>query len=178
MATPQRIHIVGTAGSGKTTLGREIAARLGIPHIELDSLFWKPNWQQSELEDFRDRVRKTLSTETWVVDGNYSRVRDIIWENVELVVWLDFSLCVCFRRVLFRTLRRITRKEELWNGNRETFAEAFLSKDSIVLYSYQAHRKLRQRYSDLFSQPQNAHIRVAHLKNSAELGEFLDSFTS
>ena len=34
----QRISIVGTAGSGKTTLARQVSQQLQIPHIELDRL--------------------------------------------------------------------------------------------------------------------------------------------
>lgn len=178
MTISQRIHIVGTAGSGKTTLGQELAARLGLPHIELDSLFWQENWRESDIEDYRTRVREALAGDAWVVDGNYSRVRDLVWERVEMVVWLDFSLWVCLRRVLVRSVQRILSREELWNGNRETFVDVFLTRESIVWYSFKGHRRLRQRYSDLFALPQNAHFLVAHLKTPAELEGFLSSLIS
>jgi adenylate kinase family enzyme len=178
MTTPQRIHIVGTAGSGKTYLAQELSTRLGIPHIELDALFWRSGWQESENEDFRGRVREALSGEAWVVDGNYSRVRDIVWKQVELVVWLDYSLWVCFWRVLLRSIGRIISREELWNGNRESFSDVFFSKDSIVLYSFQAHARLRKRYADLFAKSDDNLFRVAHLQKPGDVRRFLESLTS
>jgi adenylate kinase family enzyme len=146
MTTPQRIHVVGSPGSGKTTLGREIGTRLDIPHIELDVLFWRPEWQQSEIEDFRRRVREALAGEAWVVDGNYSQVRPVVWERVELVVWLDYHLRVCFWRVLMRTFGRVFTGEPLWHGNRETFGRAFLSQDSLLLYVLKTYRRRRRQY--------------------------------
>ena len=39
-----RIVVVGTSGVGKTTLAKDIAAALAIPHVELDALHWDPGW--------------------------------------------------------------------------------------------------------------------------------------
>lgn len=131
MTSPKRIHIVGSPGSGKTTLGREIGAQLNIPHIEMDVLFWRPEWKQSEIDDFRRRLREALAGPEWVVDGNYSKARPVVWERVELVVWLDYSLGVCFWRVLMHTMGRVFTGNRLWHGDRETYGRAFLSRDSM-----------------------------------------------
>lgn len=178
MTTPQRIHIIGSAGSGKTTLGRELSARQGIPHVELDALYWGPNWQESEREDFRRSVAEALAGDAWVVEGNYSKARDLIWERVELVVWLDFSLGVCLWRTLWRTLGRVATREELWNGNRETIVDAFFSRESLMWYLLKTHRRRRRQYAGLSSLPENADIRFVRLRKPSELGEFLDSLTS
>ncbi len=68
----RRLAVVGTTGSGKTRLAREISTRLEIPHIELDSLYWGPYWTEPPVEAFRERVARALTGEAWVVDGNYS----------------------------------------------------------------------------------------------------------
>ena len=62
----ERIAIVGTTGSGKTTLARRVAQRCLIPHIELDALQWEPNWKPAEPQVFRDRVTADLSGDRWV----------------------------------------------------------------------------------------------------------------
>ncbi|MAU01480.1 MAG: adenylate kinase, partial [Anaerolineaceae bacterium] len=81
-----RIVVVGTSGSGKTTLAQQLAACLGYPHIELDSLHWGPNW--TEAPDFAQKVAQAVERPYWVLDGNYSRVRQIIWSQADTIVWL------------------------------------------------------------------------------------------
>ncbi len=87
----QRINVVGVTGSGKTTLARRLSDRLDIPHVELDALFWGPGWTETPDDVFRERVRQALAGERWVVDGNYSRIRDIIWPRADTIIWLDYS---------------------------------------------------------------------------------------
>ena len=87
----QRISIVGTTGSGKTTLARQVSQRLQIPHIEeLDELHWEPNWIEASTQVFSDRVSEALKGDRWVVDGNYSKIRDVIWSQADTVVFLDY----------------------------------------------------------------------------------------
>src|SRR5215213_5524259 len=89
-ALPQRIVVVGTSGSGKTTLARELAQRCSLPHIEMDALHWGPNWTEAPIEVFRQRVELALEAPGWVVDGNYSKLRNLVWRRAELIVWLDY----------------------------------------------------------------------------------------
>jgi hypothetical protein len=102
----------------------------------------------------------------------------LVWERVELVIWLDFSLGVCLWRTLFRTLRRVSTREELWHGNRETIREAFFSPDSLLWYVFKTHRRRRRQYAELSTRPEHAHIEFARLGKPSELGDFLDSLTS
>ena len=75
----RRFSVVGNSGSGKTTVARALAAAAGIPHLELDSVFHQPGWQPLDTAEFRKRVADFTSGQAWVVDGNYSAVRDIAW---------------------------------------------------------------------------------------------------
>ena len=68
----QRISVVGSTGTGKTTVAREISIRLTLPHIELDALYWGNNWTGVPDDVFRTRVTDAIRAERWVVDGNYS----------------------------------------------------------------------------------------------------------
>lgn len=81
MTTLRRIVVVGTTGSGKSTLARTLAQRLNVPHVELDALHWEPNWRQAAPPVFRERTAHALAGEGWVVDGNYSVVRDLTWSR-------------------------------------------------------------------------------------------------
>jgi len=55
-----KILVVGTSGSGKTTLARKLSKILHIKDIELDALFWKENWVQSEQEEFREKIQNAI----------------------------------------------------------------------------------------------------------------------
>ena len=164
-AIPQRISIIGTTGSGKTTLGHNIAERLGIPHIELDAIHWRENWDPLPVDEFRDQVILALAKDSWVIDGNYSKVRDIIWERAETIVWLDYSLPRILYQLFQRTLRRVFTRQELWNENREHFQSQFMSRDSIFLWAIKTYPKRRKLYPELFAKPENAHLNIVHLSS-------------
>src|SRR5437016_1896693 len=80
-----RIVVIGTSGSGKTTQARHLSERLGIPHVELDALHWVPGWTEAPTDALRERVTEALAGDAWLVDGNYSVVRDIVWPRADTV---------------------------------------------------------------------------------------------
>ena len=104
-----RVVVYGQTCSGKTTVARSIAQSIGVPHIELDAIFWMPQWVSRPLEQFRAEVSAVLSSHTggWVCDGNYSRVRDLILPLADTAVWLRPPFRVIFWRLLKRTIVRL-----------------------------------------------------------------------
>jgi adenylate kinase family enzyme len=170
----RRIAVVGTTGSGKTTLASRLAERLGIPHVEMDALYWDPGWTPVEPEVFRERLTQALSSPAWVTCGNYGKVADIVWHQADTVVWLDYALPVILGRVAWRTVRRVARGEELWNQNRERFANAFLSRDSIILWALRTYHRRRREYPVLLGRPEHAHLAVVHLYSPREARRWLD----
>ncbi|MEW6493215.1 MAG: AAA family ATPase [Cyanobacteriota bacterium] len=173
----QRIAVVGTTGSGKTTLARQLAQQLAIPHVELDALHWQPNWTPASVSIFRDRVSQALSGNNWVVDGNYSKIRDIVWSRADTIVWLDYPLPVIMRRLLRRTWRRVVMQEELWSGNRETWQQTF-SRDSILLWALKTYRKKRKEYPLLFQNQEYAHLTVIRLNSPKVTDAWLANLTA
>ena len=161
--TGQRIVVVGTTGSGKTMLAAQLAAILGITHIEIDALHWDANWTMPPLEVFRQRMETALASPRWVADGNYGKVRDLTWGQADALVWLDYNLPTIVWRLLKRTFRRVLTREALWNSNRETFRGAFLAKDSLFTHALRTHKNYRKTYPLLFGQPEYAHLRVVRL---------------
>ena len=159
----QRFVVVGTSGSGKTTTAGQIAQRLGMPHVELDAIHWEPDWTMAPLDVFRERTAQALSGDAWVVDGNYSKVRDIVWNRADTVVWLDYALPVIMWQLVRRTLRRSLTREELWGGNRESLRMALFSRESILLWALQTYRRRRREYPMLFNRPEHVHLTVVHL---------------
>ncbi len=160
-----RILVVGTSGSGKTTMGRQLAVRLGLRHIELDALHWDANWTEAPPAVFRERLLAALPDDGWVVDGNYAKARDILWSRATAIVWLDYSLPIILVRLTRRTFRRVATREPLWNGNQERLRTAFFSRDSIFLWALQTYRRYRRDYADLLAQPQYAHLTAVRLRS-------------
>lgn len=171
----KRIIIVGATGSGKTTLAKQLSHRLGIPHTEIDSLYWLPNWEPSPLLEFREKVEAVTSSDSWILDGNYSRIRDLVWTKADTLIWLDYPLWLVLGRSLKRGIRRINTQEDLWNsGNRETWKRFFFSRDSILVWLFKTHPRHRQEYPELFKQPAYTHLNVIHLHSTQETARWLE----
>ncbi|PLN53457.1 adenylate kinase, partial [Klebsiella pneumoniae] len=96
------INVVGTSGSGKSTLARRLAHRLELPWIELDRLYWRPNWQVAPDEAFFAAIAAATATPGWVLDGNYNRSRSVKWRAVDLVIWVDYGFWRTLRQAVWR----------------------------------------------------------------------------
>lgn len=169
----RRVAVVGSTASGKSTFAARIATRLGVPHIELDALFWGPKWTPPDDDDFRAIVRREASAEQWVIDGNYSRFLPITLERADTVVWLDLPLRTCLWRVIARTVRRARTGENLWaSGNREELRKQ-LGRDSLVWWVLKTHRRRRREHVARFADPGLAHLRVFRFRSSAEADRWL-----
>jgi adenylate kinase family enzyme len=132
----RKVAVIGPTGSGKTTVARALAQRFDVPHIELDALFWKPNWTETPPDEFKHRVAEALGDGGWVVDGNYAgRLGSFVLDQADLVVWLDLPLWRTYPRIVRRTLRRLRTRESLWGTNVETWRRAFLQKDSLIWWA-------------------------------------------
>lgn len=169
---PQRICVIGTSGAGKTTLAHQVSQKLMIPHFELDCLYWEPNWVTVPADVFRRRVEECLVGNSWIVDGNYSKVRDIVWGNADTLVWLDYSFPLVMSRVLRRTFHRIVTKQQVCNGNYETWEKAF-SRKSIILWALQTYRKRKQEYPILINKPEYSHLNIVRLSSPQAARDWL-----
>jgi adenylate kinase family enzyme len=173
----KRFNVVGTSGSGKTTFSKQLAELLAIPYVQMDALFWGPNWHGLSDDEFLPKVEGALDRDAWVLDGNYSRTIPIKWARVDCVIWLDYSFLRTVRQVTGRAIRRSISGRELWEGtgNRETFRRSFMSKDSIIWYSIHTHAKTRQRLTAYLTEPQYAGIRFVRLTSPRAARAFLQS---
>lgn len=168
----KRIIVIGSSGAGKTTLARELAAKLDIPHVELDGLYHQANWQPARPEDFLASVRAATKSGSWILCGNYySRIGQEIWPQADTIVWCNYSFRRVFWQLLCRTLRRSVRRTELWNGNQEQFFALF-TKDSIILWMLQNWKKQTRRYEELF-RCSDLPATLIRLQNPRQRQEFL-----
>src|SRR5216684_953492 len=98
---PERVVVVGCAGSGKTTLVRELAVRLDVRHIERDAL------GDDEAPGFAALVAAAVEAagRRWVFDGAPYNAEALVYPHADALVALDYPRRVVWRRVVARSLR-------------------------------------------------------------------------
>ena len=171
-----RIVVVGTTGSGKTTVARQLAAVLGVTYVELDALNWEADWvglNEQDPPEFRRRVEGAVRRDAWVVDGNYGVVRDLVWPKATAVLWLDYPLWLALWRLAKRTIPRIVTNEPLWKGNTESFRTQLLSRDSIFLWAVKTHRRRHTTYPAILARPEHTHLTVVRHRSPRETAAWL-----
>lgn len=157
---PRRILVAGVSGVGKTTLSVRIAALVGTPYTELDSLYHGPNWVPRA--DFADDVDRLTREPGWVTEWQYGNVRRLLASRADTLVWLDFPLWLAMSRLIRRTVRRRLRGEVLWNGNVEPpLHTVFTHPEHIIRWGWQTRNKLDTLVPALESQfPQLCVVRL------------------
>lgn len=117
----RRVVVVGGPGAGKTTIAAALAEALDVPHVELDGLWWGPDWTPVGGDEFRSRLRELAGRGSWVADGNYVDVGavEVLWPAADLLVWLDPPRTRSVVRAVRRTAARALRRELLWADNRQ-----------------------------------------------------------
>jgi adenylate kinase family enzyme len=170
----ERIAIIGSSCSGKTTLGRSVAKKMGAVSIDLDELHWEPCWKMAPVDVFDERLQKALTAPKWVTSGNYSRVQEQYLVPADTLIWLDYSFTTVLWRALRRTWRRVVRRELCCNGNVETLQGTF-SRESIILWGLQNFKRRRLTGEMLFAPDVFPHLDKMRFRTPQETQKWLDS---
>jgi energy-coupling factor transporter ATP-binding protein EcfA2 len=172
----ERILILGRTGSGKTTLARELAAALGVPHVELDALYFGPDFSTAPLPVLRARTSEAIAGARWVTDGNKRAVRDLVWPRADTIVWLDYPAVVSLwrlgKRAIWRTSELNARAAE--SGGRSGVPKQMVAAGRGVVAALRSHRGQRRAYPRLFAEPQNQHLAVVRLRSPRATRRWLD----
>ncbi|MBQ4831604.1 adenylate kinase [Alteromonas sp. MMG017] len=173
----KRINVIGTSGSGKSHFSRRLADKLNIPYIEMDAVFWLPNWEHLGTKEFLFKLESLMGQETWVLDGNQSKTNELKWQYVDTIVWLDFGFFHTLKQMLTRSFKRAYSKEEIWvgTGNCESFRRNFFSSESVVLWMLQNYWKTKQKYAELFASELAKSVTLVHIKSPKQAEMFLAS---
>ncbi len=166
----RKVAIVASAsGNGKTTLGIELARRLGVPFVELDALVHGPRWVETPDDELHARLKPIFAYDGWVIDGTYHRkLGDLVLRSADTVVWLDLPIHVWLPRLIRRSSRRLRTREVLWNGNRETLSSAIWGRQSLFAFALRSHFRRRREWPK-----ELAELPVIRLTTPAEVDRFL-----
>jgi hypothetical protein len=169
-----RILVLGRTGSGKTTLARQLSAALAVPHVELDALFFGPNFTTVPLPVLRERTNAAIAGESWVTDGNKSTVRDLVWPRADTVVWLDYPLAVSLWRLGKRALWRTSvLRQQAEDGEKGALPGQLFAATKAVLTALRSHMGQRREYPRMFAKPENQHLAVVRLRSPAATRRWL-----
>ncbi len=171
----KNINVVGTSSSGKSIFSRALAAKLNIQYIEMDALFWQPNWVESDNKEFLVKIEAAISNDGWVLDGNYSRTSSLKWAKVNTIIWLDYSFSRTIFQAFKRAIQRIISKQEIWpnTGNVESFKQTFLSRKSIILWTLQNYHSNRKKYFAIMESEKYSDIDFVRLSSPKEAKIFI-----
>lgn len=125
----RRVAVLGSPGSGKSTVARALGARLGLPVTHLDRLYWNAGWVECTDDEFRRRHRAVVEQDEWVIDGNYTQVgKEERLERADLVVALEIPRWRCMWRVARRSIVLHGRsRPDMPEGCPERFSFSFLA---------------------------------------------------
>ncbi|HMM88458.1 DNA topology modulation protein [Bradyrhizobium sp.] len=93
----QRVLVMGSSGSGKSTFARRLSGIAGLPFVSLDALYWKPGWVASDNAEFGHRVAEVARQPQWVMDGNFMRhgAGELRRQSSDTVIWFDLPRRTC-----------------------------------------------------------------------------------
>ena len=108
-----RVLVIGPCGAGKSTLSVELGRRLALPVHHIDQLHWHPGWVEGSSDELRAQLDAIVAGERWIIDGNYGGTLADRLARADTVVYLDYPIHLCLRRLLGRiwTYRGRTRPD-------------------------------------------------------------------
>ncbi|QDQ02398.1 DNA topology modulation protein FlaR [Lysinibacillus fusiformis] len=124
---PKKIHILGSVGSGKTTLAQDLSSKLNIPFYELDNIVWKRKKsgdRRRTVEEREQYLNAILHSETWIIEGVHNE--DWVansFNHAELIIFLDTKYSIRTYRIIKRF---ILQKLRLERSNYKPTVEIFL----------------------------------------------------
>ena len=137
----KRIAIIGSGGAGKSTFARELGEILNITPTHLDVHYWRPGWQETPRDAWREIQKELLEGERWIMDGNYGGTMDLRLEAADTIIFLDMPRLLCVWRVLKQKGHDLSKGGAARPGPRlSRTARLALSRLCLELFSQKAAR--------------------------------------
>lgn len=153
----QKILIIGSPGSGKSTFSYRLKEKLNIPIIHLDKLFWTEGWVERSREEFDHLLLEEMKKDRWIMDGNYSRTIEMRLKEADTVIFFDYNRFLCLWRVLKRVITNYGKsRRDMGEGCPERFDGEFMK------YVYSFNDTQRKSIYEKLNKGENKTIIVIH----------------
>src|SRR5215213_3806690 len=168
----KRVLVIGSGGSGKSTVAAQLGELLNLEVHHLDKLYWSPGWVKPEPDEWIRIVTELINRDSWIIDGNYSGTLELRLRKADAIVFLDLSRVLCLWRIVKRFF--IYRK-----GNRPDVAEGCREKLDLefVSWVWNYHRRSRPKVIRLLRE-HAGEKQIFRLRSRNEVREFLRQFAS
>lgn len=102
-----RIIVIGSPGSGKTSLAKFLAQKHQLPNHSIDDFYWQPGWQRPRNNDWLQILENYMSSNRrWIIDGNYVDYLPMRLQYADIVIYLDVPPLLCLYRFIKRAVLR------------------------------------------------------------------------
>ncbi len=170
----RRICLYGRGG--KTSLSRALGDLTGMPVIELDAVFWLPNWVERDGDEILEIVRERIegSPDGWIIDGNYSKIRPHILPLADTVIWLNLPTWSVTIRIVKRTIFNALQRNRICGDNYESFLNA-IAPNSVIWFNAFGGKRSQKRVAEAL-RTLGFDANVYEIRSYRELREFYRSF--
>ncbi len=166
----EKIVILGNSGSGKSTLTKKMANILNIPYLHLDTIVWKHDWQEKELDQIEATINHFIQQNQWICDGNFLKKAPERFEKCDTIIFLDMNRWICFFRVIKRYFQYKNKPRE----SRSTLCNEKLDSSFLKWVRSDFYKESRPKILQLCK---SSDKKVIILKNKKEVKKFLTSLS-
>ena len=123
----KKILVIGCCGAGKSTFSKKLQSIINLEIIHLDQYYHKPNWEETEQDEWKKIVNSLVQKPFWIMDGNFSGTMDVRIKSADTIIYLDYPTLKCFWRVIIRIFKyHGVVRSDMANGCKEHFDLEFL----------------------------------------------------
>ena len=166
----ERVLVLGSSGSGKSTFARRLGEALNLDVIHLDSYYWQPDWTDSSDDQWERILAQLLNRDRWIMDGNYTSSLPQRMARADTVIFLDLSRVLCLWRCFQRYLK-------YRGGNRPELAQGCNEKIDIDFLKWIWYYPQRSRSRILQILDGQSETQVILLRGTRRIEAYLENAT-